>query len=118
MKRGAFKRGLAVGASLIGFSAAAMAVPTTASAAGELQVTVHTNYADDIQVSGINQYGNYVETGWIATPNAWTRVPNWWWRGSVTVHGVGRHNGRTLESYVSCRIVPGGTPNYADCYAL
>ncbi|MEV5874813.1 hypothetical protein AB0L75_11370 [Streptomyces sp. NPDC052101] len=118
MKRGGFKRGLVVGASLIGFGVAALAVPNTASAAGELQVTVHTNYADSIQVYGTNQYGNEAETGWIPTPNAWTRVPDYWWRGTVTVHGIGRHNGRTVESYATCRVVPGGTPNYADCYAL
>lgn len=107
---------LAASTTMIG--AAALATAPAASAAGELQVTIHTNYADNVEVTGINQNGAYADTGWIATPHAWTRIPHWWWRTAVQIHGVGRHNGRTLESTVTCRIIPGGTPGYADCYAL
>ncbi|MFJ8390656.1 hypothetical protein ACIQ9Q_40475 [Streptomyces sp. NPDC094438] len=116
--KSSLKRVLVAGSALAGLGVAAVGIPTSASASGELQVTVHTNYSDSIQVWGTNQYGNEVNTDWIATPHAWTRVNGWWWRGSVSIHNVGRHNGRTIDQWTTCNIVPGGTPRFADCWAI
>ncbi|MCC3778877.1 hypothetical protein [Streptomyces sp. UNOB3_S3] len=113
-------RALALTASAASLCAIGLLGSTPAAAAGELQVTVHTNYADRILVSGINQYGTFVSTDWIDTPNTWTRVYNWWWqyKSDVTIVAEGRYHGRDLHQTSSCRIQGGGTPRFADCYAL
>ena len=112
------KRVLVASSALAGLGVAAVTMPTSASARGELQVRVHTNYSDNIQVFGTNQYGSSVHTDWIPTPDDWTRVNGWWWRDAVSIHNVGRHDGRTIDEWTTCKIVPGKYPRFADCWAI
>ncbi|MGW2864493.1 hypothetical protein [Streptomyces sp. NPDC001205] len=113
------KRSAALGAAVLGLGAAAVlgASPASAGTNGQ-HLTVHTNYADYIQACGHNQNGTYYCTGWIATPNPWTRINGVWWKGDVAVRGVGEHNGRHLDQTVICTVPKSQPSDWTDCYAI
>ncbi|WP_406510538.1 hypothetical protein [Streptomyces sp. NBC_00212] len=108
------------GLSVVGLSAAGLAVLQAADAApdgGCLQVTVHTGQSDAINVRGTNQNGAWVSTDWRNTPNPWTRINNWWWKKGtyVQIEYQGTHSGTHFHGTTPCYIQEGGTHNFADC---
>ncbi|MGX1886882.1 hypothetical protein [Streptomyces sp. NPDC055287] len=52
------------------------------------QVAVSTHYSDEISLCGNNQNGDFDCTGYLPSPNQWTQVSGWWWKGVVIVYGV------------------------------
>src|SRR5438105_732127 len=64
---------------------AATGSPASADS-GARQISVHTRYSDWIRACGHNQNDKWVCTD-RNTPNAWTRIPNWWWKGEVDIYG-------------------------------
>jgi hypothetical protein len=78
-----------------GAEGAAPAAPR-AAAHKYVQASIHTNHADYVRLYGFNQHGKRVWSPWIPTPNAWSRLPNWWWRmdGPITIHYQGRYKGK------------------------
>ena len=44
------------------------------------QIDVGTYHSYSVQICGTNQYNNYVCGAW-NTPNYWTPIYGWWWKG-------------------------------------
>ncbi|WP_030665850.1 hypothetical protein [Streptomyces rimosus] len=73
------------------------------------EVRVKTRYSDKIRITGINQHGNKVTSPWVKSPNDWTLVNDWWWKGkqSIVIQGVRNATGKWYK--MSCYL-----PEYQD----
>ncbi|MEU7282203.1 hypothetical protein AB0A69_26005 [Streptomyces sp. NPDC045431] len=112
-------RSATVGIASIGLAAVTLSGATTASAGSNgNKLKVHTTYADQIQLEGYNQHGDKVTTRWIATPDAWTWVHGWWWKGNVKVKGTGIYKGKKVSKTVTCFVPGEAADDWINCRAL
>ncbi|WP_406326790.1 hypothetical protein [Streptomyces sp. NBC_00203] len=62
------------------------------------QVVIATHYSDQIQVCGPSQGSDLsVCHDWMASPDKWTKVPGWWFKGKVWIHGHRQDNNGTID---------------------
>ncbi|MFD4481593.1 hypothetical protein ACFWPU_36540 [Streptomyces sp. NPDC058471] len=103
-------------------STAAVGTETTAPAAPQaaahkyVQASIHTNHSDYVRLYGFNQHHKRVWSPWIPTPNAWTRLPNWWWQmdGPITIHYTGKYKGKNYSGSHWAWFKRGTTPAWGD----
>ncbi|MEU0007827.1 hypothetical protein ABZ079_26960 [Streptomyces sp. NPDC006314] len=95
--------GIAAVAAVAGIAVFTGAAPAAAGTNGQ-QVIVATHYSDKISICGGNQNGDYTCTG-VNTPDGYTHVPGWYWRGWIRITGTQLDSGK-----------PGGTIRVADCW--
>ncbi|MEO6087209.1 MAG: hypothetical protein ABIQ18_29270, partial [Umezawaea sp.] len=77
---------LAATTALAGVGLLVGAGPASAADNGQ-QVSISTRYSDYVTLCGLNQDSAYICTGWVPTPNYWTTVNSWWWKGEVDITG-------------------------------
>ncbi|MFF7441455.1 hypothetical protein [Streptomyces sp. NPDC008122] len=77
------------------------------------QVTISTRWSDQIRMCGRNQADQEACTGWIASPNDWTPVPGWWWKGEITIQGWQSETGEYRIGY--CDVPPEQASDWTQC---
>ncbi|WP_017239921.1 hypothetical protein [Streptomyces sp. SS] len=95
-------------AGLVGYAGSA------AAGTNGQQVTVSTRWSDQIRMCGRNQYDQESCTGWIASPNLWTPVPGWWWKGEVFIEGWRHDTGESYYGY--CDVPPEQASDWTECH--
>ncbi|MFD9567479.1 hypothetical protein [Streptomyces sp. NPDC059994] len=105
----------AAAAAGVGLAAAGLLAGAGTAAAGTngQQVTVSTRWSDQIRICGRNQADEEACTGWIATPNAWTALPGWWWKGELVIQGYQQENGEYRVGY--CDVLPSQPSDWTQC---
>ncbi len=100
------------GAALAAVGLLAGAGTATAGTSGQ-QVSVSTRWSDQIRICGRNHVGDAACTGWIATPNAWTSLPGWWWQGELTIQGYQQETQEYRVGY--CDVPPSQPSDWTQC---
>ncbi|MEV5282914.1 hypothetical protein [Streptomyces sp. NPDC051994] len=76
-------------------------------------MSVSTRWSDQIRICGHNHADEEACTGWIATPNTWTSLPGWWWKGELVIQGLQNENGESRVGY--CDVPPSQPDDWTQC---
>ncbi|WP_329395298.1 hypothetical protein [Streptomyces melanogenes] len=108
-------KNITLAAAGLGLAAAGLlAGAGTATAGGNgQQVTVSTRWSDQIRICGRNQADEQSCTGWIASPNPWTPLPGWWWKGELVIQGYQQDTGEYRLGY--CDVPTSQSDNWTKC---
>lgn len=100
---------------LSGAALVTAAGPASAGTNGQ-QVSVSTRYSDQIRVCGYNQADSWVCTGLIDSPNYWTGVGGWWWKGTVVLYGIEHNPNHTYVTYsATCNVPVSQSDDWTYC---
>jgi len=107
---------LIAGSALAAAALITTAAPATAGTNGQ-QMAISTRYSDVVQMCGNNQNGVRVCTGWISTPNYWTKVYGWWWKGEVEFWGIQYDGpgGYEVHRYSYCNVPASQADDWTWC---
>ncbi|MFE5714116.1 hypothetical protein ACFQ7J_25265 [Streptomyces sp. NPDC056501] len=117
LKTLAGRAGTVAAATVLSGAALITAAGPAAAGTNGQQVSVSTRYSDQIRVCGYNQADSWVCTDLINSPNYWTSVGGWWWKGTVVIYGVQYDTpSRThVTRAAQCYVPPSQSGDWTNC---